>query len=139
MVRYALGYFLPGDICISSVHYINGSSPAEICQYCNDMNLKTWILIIYSSWSSKLNLKQSGLVLWLLLSSYEVYLSIYIFIFMLKFLIAIDFFRCLKLELKREKLIQIFKLVQVSIITLLMFGLSLVSSYTGYGYCVFYS
>ena len=58
---------------------------------------------------------------------------------MLKFLIAIDFFRCLKLELKREKLIQIFKLVQVSIITLLMFGLSLVSSFTGYGYCVFYS
>ncbi|CAB4004265.1 Retrovirus-related Pol poly from transposon, partial [Paramuricea clavata] len=42
----------------------------------------------------------------------------------------LTFFRCLKLELKREKIIQIFKLVQVSIITLLMFRLSLVL-YTG--------
>ena len=48
---------------------------------------------------------------------------------MLTFLMAIDISRCLKLELKREKIIQIFKLVQVSIITLMMFGLSLVSSY----------
>ena len=44
------------------------------------------------------------------------------------YMIAIVFFRCLKLELKREKFKEIFKLVQVSVITLLMFGLSLVST-----------
>ena len=38
-----------------------------------------------------------------------------------------EFFRCLTLELKREKIIEIFKLIQVSVIALLMFGLSLVS------------
>lgn len=46
----------------------------------------------------------------------------------LQVLNAIDFFRCLEIELKREKIVQIFKLVQLSIITLMMFGLSLVST-----------
>lgn len=40
---------------------------------------------------------------------------------------SIDFFRCLKLEIEREKVIEIFKLLQVSVISLFVFGLSLVS------------